>query len=402
MRLLDVHGQELVGFAFHAVDDLVDHPGAADGDLVAIAAHVLDQDREVQLPAPRDEEHIGVPGLLDPQRHVRQQLFVEPLAQLTAGDVLAFLAGERRGVHLEVHGERRLVDLQARQAFGLVGVRDGRADREIVDAGDEHDVARDRLGLRHALEALEPEHLVDLRLTGELVAEHDRDFVARVQPAPPDLADADAADVARVVERVDAELQGPIDVVLGRYRNALQDRLEERLHGLAVGLRVERRPPLQRRGVDDGEVELLLGRAELVEQLEGVVDDPVGPRARPVELVHHDDRLEAERERLSRHEPRLGHRALDRIDEQQDAVDHPQDALHLAAEIGVARRIHDVDVHALEVDRAVLREDRDAALALEVVRVHHALDDASRARQRCPTAAAGGRRAWSCRGRRGR
>ena len=43
-------------------------------ELVAFAAHVLDQDGEVQLAAARHQERVGVAGVLDAQRHVRQQL----------------------------------------------------------------------------------------------------------------------------------------------------------------------------------------------------------------------------------------------------------------------------------------------------------------------------------------
>ena len=107
---------------------------------------------------------------------------------------------------------------------------------------------------------------------------------------------------------------------------------------------VERRPAVQRGGVDDREVELLLGGADPVEELERLVDHPLGPRARAVDLVDDDDRREAELQRLQRHEPRLRHRAFDRVDEQQHAVDHAQHALDLAAEIGVAGRVDDVDV----------------------------------------------------------
>ena len=53
-------------------------------------------------------------------------------------------------------------------------------------------------------------------------------------------------------------------------------------------------------------------------------------------------------------------------------------------------------------DARVLREDGDAALALEIVRVHHPLGDDLVRRGTCPLAGACGRRAWSCRGRRGR
>ncbi len=41
----------------------------------------------------------------------------------------------------------------------------------------------------------------------------------------------------------------------------------------------------------------------------------------------------------------------------------------------MARRVDDVDVRVAVLDRAVLRQDRDPALALDVVAVHHALGD---------------------------
>ena len=131
--------------------------------------------------------------------------------------------------------------------------------------------------------------------------------------------------------------------------------------------------PFRPGGEDHREVELRLGGVQLVEQVEGGVDDVVGPRAGAVDLVDHDDRLQAQRQRLLGDEARLRHRAFDRVDQQQHAVDHRQHALDLAAEVGVAGRVDDVDVRALPLDRAVLRQDGDAALALEVVAVHHAL-----------------------------
>ena len=48
------------------------------------------QDRQVQLAAARDDEHVGVAGLVDAQRDVAQQLALQALADLAAGDVLAF------------------------------------------------------------------------------------------------------------------------------------------------------------------------------------------------------------------------------------------------------------------------------------------------------------------------
>ena len=105
-----------------------------------------------------------------------------------------------------------------------------------------------------------------------------------------------------------------------------------------------------------------------------MIDDPVRTRAGTIHLVDDDDGLESERQRLARDKARLRHGALDRIDQQQHAVDHRQHALDFTAEIGVAGSIDDIDVRAFVGDRAVLGKDGNAALALEIIRVHHALD----------------------------
>ena len=73
---------------------------------------------------------------------------------------------------------------------------------------------------------------------------------------------------------------------------------------------------------------------------------------------------------LLQHEPRLGHGALSRVDEQQNAVDHLQNALDLAGEIGVARGVDDVDLIIFIVYGGVFRQNRDAALALKIAGVH--------------------------------
>ena len=76
-----------------AVHDACEHLGPRDGELVALAPQVLDENGEVQLAAAGDAQHIGLPGILDPQRHVALQLTVEPLAQLAAGDEFALAPG---------------------------------------------------------------------------------------------------------------------------------------------------------------------------------------------------------------------------------------------------------------------------------------------------------------------
>ncbi len=110
-----------------------------------------------------------------------------------------------------------------------------------------------------------------------------------------------------------------------------------------------------------------------------LLDDLGDAGVGPVGLVHHQDHGQVRGQRLAQHEAGLRQRPLGRVDEQQHAVDHRQAALHLAAEVGVARRVDDVDdghrtVRVLAVHGGVLRQDRDALFLLQVTGVHQAFD----------------------------
>ena len=85
--------------------------------------------------------------------------------------------------------------------------------------------------------------------------------------------------------------------------------------------------------------------------------------------------LEPKRKRLAGHELGLRHRPFGRVDQQDHAVDHATDPLDLGAEVGVARRVDDVDVRAVPFDRRALGENGDPALLFEVVRIHRPLLD---------------------------
>ena len=119
---------------------------------------------------------------------------------------------------------------------------------------------------------------------------------------------------------------------------------------------------------------MLVG-VEVEEQLLHLVHDLGDAGVAAVDLVHHEDHGEARLERLAQHEPGLRQRALAGVDEQEHAVDHGEPPLDLAAEVGVAGRVDDVDLHVAVAHRGVLGQDRDALLALEVHRVHDAVGD---------------------------
>ena len=77
-------------------------------------------------------------------------------------------------------------------------------------------------------------------------------------------------------------------------------------------------------------------------------------------------------QRLLQDEPGLRHGSLGGVHQKDYAVHHFENALHLAAEIGVTGGVNDVDFDVLIVYRRVFGKNGDAALALQVSRVHHA------------------------------
>ena len=71
----------------------------------------------------------------------------------------------------------------------------------------------------------------------------------------------------------------------------------------------------------------------------------------------------------------LGQRTLGSVDQEQDRVDHQQGPLDLAAEVGVAGRVDDVQADAVVVDGGLLGQDRDPLLPLQVARIHDPVDN---------------------------
>lgn len=107
------------------------------------------------------------------------------------------------------------------------------------------------------------------------------------------------------------------------------DGFKQGTHILAWRIIIQRGITVQTRCIDDRKIELRVVRAKLVKQIEGLVDNPIRTGARTVNLIHHHDRIQSQRQRLPGYKPRLRHRPFDRIDQQQNAIDHRQHTLHL-------------------------------------------------------------------------
>ena len=102
-------------------------------------------------------------------------------------------------------------------------------------------------------------------------------------------------------------------------------------------------------GVDGREVERGVVGVQLDEQVEDGVEHVGGAGVGPVDLVDDDDGPQAALERLAQHEARLRQTPSAASTSSKAAVGHLEDALDLAAEVGVAGRVDDVDLGVAEL-----------------------------------------------------
>ena len=95
-------------------------------------------------------------------------------------------------------------------------------------------------------------------------------------------------------------------------------------------------------GVDEGKVELRLGRVQIAKEVEDLFVHFVGARVRAVDLVDDDDDRETEFETLPKNEARLGQGPFRSVDQQEGRIGHEQRPLDLSPEVGVPRGVDHV------------------------------------------------------------
>ena len=94
MLLFDINDHVFVRLLLLAVDFLDYHHRPAHGQLEVFAAHVLDQNRQVQLTPAGYLELVGRVAFFHPQCYVVQQLFFQAFLDVPAGHILAFFTGK--------------------------------------------------------------------------------------------------------------------------------------------------------------------------------------------------------------------------------------------------------------------------------------------------------------------
>ena len=220
------------GLALLAVDHLIQDARGRDLELIAFAAHGLDEDGQRHFAAARDVERVRrALELGDAERNVLERFAEETVAQLARGDKLTLTSGVGRVVDGERHLHRGGADLDERERLDALGRADRIADRDVADAGQADDVARGGLGdgvLGKALKFVHGDGLGLLRCGVGVVVVADHDLLVLLERAALDAADGHAADILVVVNGGDEHLERRVHIGL-RRGDILKDRVKQGL-----------------------------------------------------------------------------------------------------------------------------------------------------------------------------
>ena len=200
----------------------------------------------------------------------------------------------------------------------------------------------------------------------------DGDLLILLQHTTLDASNGDAPHELVIVDGGHQHLEGLIQIRL-RGGDVAEDGVEQGLEIRAGDVGGVGGHALTGRAEQHGGIQLLRGGVQIQQQLQHLVDDLVDALVGAVDLVDHHDDPVAQLQRTAQHKAGLGHGPLSGVHQQDNAVDHFQDALHLTAEVGMARRVHDVDLGVAVLDGGVLGQNGDATLTLQIVGVHDTL-----------------------------
>ncbi len=131
-----------------------DYFRSRDLEFVSFPAHGLDQDCQVQLAPPGDQECIGAVGFGNPQSDILAQLFKQALAQLARSAPATFPAGHRRGIDPKGHAHRRFFDPDRFQGNRVLRIGQRLTDGNALQSGQCHNLTRFSLLDFDALQAL--------------------------------------------------------------------------------------------------------------------------------------------------------------------------------------------------------------------------------------------------------
>ena len=186
------------------------------------------------------------------------------------------------------------------------------------------------------------------------------------------LSDTDTAHIFIIVYGADQYLGSGLRITL-RSGDVVDDCLEQGSHVFGLIIQAAHSVSVLRGSEQERAVQLFVRCVQIHQQLQNLVHDLQRTRLRTVDFIDADDDRKVKLKGFAQHEFGLRHGALEGVHHQNNAVYHLQDALHFAAEVCVARGIHNIDFHAVVGDGCVFGKDCNSAFSFNVSGIHDAL-----------------------------
>ena len=358
--------------ALNTVDFLIKHSGVRAAKLVALAAHIFDKNREMHFASARNAEGVGGLTVGYTERNVTKKLLIKSCTKVTGGNELALLACKGRIVNREGHLHCGLANLNELEGLNLSRRAYGITDRDILTAGEADNVTNLRLGYGNTLKSVKLIDRNDLGRTilavAVVVTYHNA--LSLLDHTALNSTNADTTNELVVVDRGNENLKGLFLLSVGS-RHIFKNCVKKGCKILAGSMRIKGSSTCSTRAEEHGRVKLLVGSIKLKKKLKHLVTDLIKTCIGTVNLVNNDDNAVVHRKCLLKHESGLGHRALCRVDEKDNTVNHLKDTLNLATEVCVSGGVNHVDLNTLIVNSSILCKNGNATLSFEIVRVHY-------------------------------
>src|SRR6266446_1012903 len=348
--------------------------GSRDHYFVALAPHLLDQDGDLHIAASMDFKCPRRFRVVELKRNVPTGFPDEPIANMSRRHKFPVATGKRRIVYQNAHSNRRRIDIDKLKRGALFSVGQCFTDISVFKSGQAHDFASARFLGFDLFETGMGKERGDGSAFAISIAMKTDNRIANADAAANDATKSDAPDIITVLKIRDQHLKKRIGRNF-RRRHVLNNSLEKRSHVFVLIIQFAHGKTIPGAGVDDRKIELLIARFQFDEEIKDQVERFARFRVLSVDLVNDDDGLETILQRLAQNESGLRLRTVVGVYHEQYAIDHLHDAFDLAAEIGVAGRVYDIDTITVPLKRRVLRPNGNALLALEIHGVHHPLLD---------------------------
>ncbi len=181
---------------------------------------------------------------------------------------------------------------------------------------------------------------------------HNHTFLIYFEGSVIHFADTDSSHILIIINGADQNLGLSLRISF-RSRNIFKNRLKKRGHVLFRIIDILFGKSGSCGCVNERALQLFIRCIQIHKQFQNLIHHIIRSGFRAVYFIDADYNRKIQIQCLSQNKFRLRHRALICVHNKDNAVNHLKNPLNLAAEIGMARRINDVDFRTIIIDRSI-------------------------------------------------